>query len=110
MFRRRLKNQRHHRIQKDWRDDVVGYFTKKWNERVTIIKAGIGLAKKLLGMKKKEKTEEEKLEEMSSDLLVSARPSSPRTENGWKGMKRYLLMGNRCCCADAVSCAVTEDV
>ena len=41
---------------------------------------------------------------------VSARPSSPRTENGWKGMKRYLLMGNRCCCADAVSCAVTEDV
>ena len=29
---------------KDWRDDVVGYFTKKWNERVTIIKAGIGLA------------------------------------------------------------------
>ena len=33
---------------KDWRDDVVGYFTKKWNERVTIIKAGIGLAKKLL--------------------------------------------------------------
>ena len=43
-------------------------------------------------------------------LLVSARPSSLRTENGWKGMKRYLLMGNRCCCADAVSCAVTEDV
>ena len=39
---------------------MVGYFTKKWNERVTIIKAGIGLAKKLLGMEKKEKTEEEK--------------------------------------------------
>ena len=82
---------------KDWRDDVVGYFTKKWNERVTIIKAGIGLAKKLLGMKKKEKTEEEKLEEMSSDFVGECKAQFPADGEWLEGHEK-------------VSCAVTEDV
>ena len=77
---------------KDWRDDVVGYFTKKWNERVTIIKAGIGLAKKLLGMKKKEKTEEEKLEEMSSDFVGECKAQFPADGEWLEGHEKGFIM------------------
>ena len=78
---------------KDWRDDVVGYFTKKWNERVTIIKAGIGLAKKLLGMKKKEKTEEEKLEEMSSDFVGECKAQFPADGEWLEGHEKVFING-----------------
>lgn len=78
---------------KDWRDDVVGYFTKKWNERVTIIKAGIGLAKKLLGMKKKEKTEEEKLEEMSSDFVGECKARFPADGEWLEGHEKVFING-----------------
>ena len=78
---------------KDWRDDVVGYFTKKWNERVTIIKAGIGLAKKLLGMEKKEKTEEEKLEEMSSDFVGECKAQFPADGEWLEGHEKVFING-----------------
>lgn len=50
---------------KDWRDNVVDFFTKRWEFRKALFRAG----KKLLGFGEKEKSEEEKLAEQSSDFV-----------------------------------------
>lgn len=78
---------------KDWRDDVVGYFTKKWNQRVSVIKAGISFGKKLLGIKEEEKSEEEKLEEMSSDFVGECKAQFPVDGEWLEGHEKVFING-----------------
>ena len=54
---------------------------------------GIGLAKKLLGMKKKEKTEEEKLEEMSSDFVGECKAQFPADGEWLEGHEKVFING-----------------
>ena len=78
---------------KDWRDNVVGFFTKQWNQRKAFIKAGISLGKKLLGIEEKEKSEEEKLEEMHSDFVGECKAQFA-TDGEWlEGHEKVFING-----------------
>lgn len=78
---------------KDWRDNVVEYFTKKWNQKVAAVKAVIGFGKKLLGIKEKEKTEEEKIEEMSSDFVGECTAQFPADGEWLEGHEKVFING-----------------
>lgn len=78
---------------KDWRDNVVGFFTKQWNLRKAVIKAGISIGKKLLGIKEKEKSEEEKLEEMRSDFVGECKAQFPVDGEWLEGHEKVFING-----------------
>ncbi len=78
---------------KDWRDNVVDYFTKKWNQKAAIFKAGISFGKKLLGIKEKEKSEEEKLEEMKSDFVGECTAQFPADGEWLEGHEKVFING-----------------
>lgn len=82
---------------KDWRDKVVGYFTKEWKKRVSVFKAGVSFGKKLLGIKEKEKTEEEieaeKQEEMWSDFLGECTAEFPADGEWLEGHEKVFING-----------------
>lgn len=82
---------------KDWRDKVVGYFTKEWKKRVSIFKAGVSIGKKLLGIKDKEKSEEEKQaekqKEMWSDFLGKCTAEFPADGEWLEGHEKVFING-----------------
>lgn len=78
---------------KDWRDKVVGYFTKKWNQKVDAAKKVIGFGKKLLGIKEEEKSEEEKVEEMSSDFVGECTAKFPAEGEWLEGHEKVFING-----------------
>lgn len=78
---------------KDWRDNVVDYFTKRWNLKAGIFKAGISIGKKLLGIKEKEKSEEEKLEEMKSDFVGECTAQFPADGEWLEGHEKVFING-----------------
>lgn len=82
---------------KDWRDKVVGYFTKEWKARVAAIKTGISIGKKLLGIKDKPKTEEEieaeKQQEMWSDFVGECNAGFPADGEWLEGHEKVFING-----------------
>lgn len=82
---------------KDWRDKVVGYFTKKWKKRVAAFKTGISIGKKLLGIKDKPKTEEEieaeKQQEMWSDFVGKCNAGFPADGEWLEGHEKVFING-----------------
>lgn len=82
---------------KDWRDKVVGYFTKEWKKRVAVFKTGISIGKKLLGIKDKPKTEEEieaeKQQEMWSDFVGECNAGFPADGEWLEGHEKVFING-----------------
>ncbi len=82
---------------KDWRDKVVGYFTKEWKQRVAVVKTCISFGKKLLGIKDKEKTEEEiqaqEQQEMWSDFLGECTAEFPADGEWLEGHEKVFING-----------------
>ncbi|MCM1561020.1 MAG: DUF4280 domain-containing protein [Butyrivibrio sp.] len=82
---------------KDWRDKVVGYFTKEWKKNVAAIKTGISIGKKLLGIKDKPKTEEEieaeKQQEMWSDFVGECIAEFPADGEWLEGHEKVFING-----------------
>lgn len=82
---------------KDWRDKVVGYFTKEWKKNVAAVKTGISIGKKLLGIKDKPKTEEEieaeKQQEMWSDFVGECIAEFPADGEWLEGHEKVFING-----------------
>lgn len=82
---------------KDWRDKVVGYFTKKWKKRVAVLKMGVAIGKKMLGIKDKPKTEEEiqaeQQEEMWSDFVGECNGGFPADGEWIEGHEKVFVNG-----------------
>lgn len=82
---------------KDWRDKLVGYFTKEWKKGVAAFKTGISIGKKLLGIKDKPKTEEEieaeKQQEMWSDFVGECNAGFPADAEWLEGHERVFING-----------------
>lgn len=82
---------------KDWRDKVVGYFTKQWKKSVAVFKTGISIGKKLLGIKDKPKTKEEieaeKQQEMWSDFVGECNAGFPADGEWLEGHEKVFING-----------------
>lgn len=82
---------------KDWRDKVVGYFTKEWKKHVAVLKVGISIGKKLLGIKDKPKTKEEleaeKIQEMWSDFVGECNAGFPADGEWLDGHEKVFING-----------------
>ncbi len=74
---------------KDWRDNVVGFFTKAWNFH----KKAFNTAKRLLGFAEKEKTEEEKIADMRSDFMGECIAQFPGNEEWIEGHEKVFING-----------------
>lgn len=82
---------------KDWRDKVVGYFTKEWKKHVAVLKVGISIGKKLLKIKDKPKTKEEleaeKIQEMWSDFVGECNAGFPADGEWLDGHEKVFING-----------------
>lgn len=78
---------------KDWRDNVVDFFTKQWDSQVSKVKKRIQFGKKLLGIEEEEKSEEEKIEEMRSDFVGQCTLEFPENEEWIEGHEKVFING-----------------
>lgn len=82
---------------KDWRDKVVGYFTKEWKKRVAVFKMGVAIGKKILGIKDKPKTKEEiqaeQQQEMWSDFVGECNGGFPADGEWIEGHEKVFING-----------------